>query len=154
LVFCFLFIISLFFFPGPVRVHSLVSNCITGDCYINEVNAEKINSIEPSLIFKDVLLLSDTFIPSTVRFGSLVVDRIETANLSDRLVGDYLQSSSDLTFSGKFRVDGDLKILGDVQVDGLVDNTVISNSNLLLRFGDQQLNCKSKSKVFRIIIIL
>ena len=98
--------------------------------------------MEPSLIFKDAVLLSDKFIPSTVRFANLVADHIEAANLSDRLVGDYLQSNTDLIFDGKFIVDGDLKILGNVQVDGLVDNRVISNSNLLLRYGDQQLNCK------------
>jgi len=112
-----------------------------------KINASKINSMEPSLIFKDAVLLSDRFIPSTVRFTNLVADHIEAANLSDRLVGDYLQSNSDFIFNGKFIVDGDLKILGNVQVDGLVDNRVISNSNLLLRYGDQQLNCKSKLNV-------
>ena len=116
------------------------------DCNVKDVNATTLNSVDVNIVYKDVVLLSDIFIPSTVRFGNLIVDSIDTVSLSGRDVDDYLQTNADLTFSGKLTVGGDLLILGDVTVGSLIDNMVMSQSNLLLQQNDQQLNCKSNSK--------
>lgn len=128
-------------FSGAVRVQSL--DPINSKVFINKVNAKEVNELDMKEFISNAVLSTDDRIPSSIRLGHLEVSRhIETEILSGTKVDDYIHVDESFTTRHKFRVNGPVRINGDLMIVGLLNGLSVSPSDLLLRSGDQDLNCK------------
>lgn len=90
----------------------------------------------------NAVLSTDDRIPSSIRLSHLEVSRhIETEILSGKKVDDYIHVDESFTFRHKLRVNGSVRINGDLVIVGLINGVSFSSSDLLLRSGDQDLSC-------------
>lgn len=121
---------------------SLVSTCRDNGCLIENVTVQNINSVNIVETYRQAIMLNDTFFPSLNVRRLIVKNSINTTTLSNRSITDYVQINGNNSFKGKFRINGSLFINGQLNVRGSVNNVKIDPDNLLLRKGNQHLNCK------------
>lgn len=130
---------------------SLVSTCRGNGCSIENVTADNINLINIVEAYQQSIMMNDTFIPSLNVRRLIVKNSINTTTLSNRPVKDYIQINENNNFNGTFRLNGNLLINGQINVRGSVNHVTISPNSLLLRRGNQYLNCKLLFRFFPII---
>lgn len=102
------------------------------------------NSVDVANLYRHALLQGDPNVWELKLKRLAVKNNIYTRYLSDRQIKEYATIDEDGIFKGNVTVRGNLVVDQQLFVDGTVNGVTISPSTLLLRSGNQSLNCKYK----------
>ena len=115
-----------------------------------DVVSKSLNDVDVDVFYDEAVYMHDTTLPANLRFNTLAVNgSVETTYLSGHNISDYFRQSGRVFFDGDLTVDGDLTLAADATVAGLVDGFRMSPSALILRHGDQHINCKQSPVILQ-----
>ena len=136
---------------GNVRINDLRSSCINEGCVIGNLTAIDVNSVNVGEAYRQAITLNDSSM-SSLHVKKLIVEKqINTTSLSGHNITDFFEVHKDNNFK-RMKIHGNLHVHGNLDVGGVINGHSFSTASLLLRKGNQNLNCKFAYSPFTVIL--
>lgn len=120
---------------------------------MKDLRTNSINGVNIQTLLDKVVKSTDEYIPS-INVTRLMVHSVDTPVLSNNPISKFIKTDKDIILEGALKVNGDVVVNSNLHVKGLVDNCTVSPSHVLLRRGNQSLECRWKKYFFRMIFLI